>query len=208
VTLSSKGQLVIPATLRRLLGIGPGSRLSLKLEGKGLRMAVEPGRKTGSATEYGKIARKLSETAYAATEAAYAATDKAMAGEVDLEEFRRSAADARNRGLLALGVLNVEASAWQPAEGLVLSSDDRDRATTLSTRMSLIRQRMVDAEAWEPFIVAEMSANHLGSFDRAKKIIEAAHWAGASAVKLQTWAPELMVGDDRNYFGLEHKDKF
>jgi hypothetical protein len=105
------------------------------------------------------IARKLSETAYAAAEAAYAATEKAMAGEVDLEEFRRSAADARNRGLLALGVLNVEASAWQPAEGLVLSSDDRDRATTLSTRMSLIRQRMVDAEAWEPFIVAEVGAN-------------------------------------------------
>jgi len=51
VTLSSKGQLVIPATLRRLLGIGPGSRLSLKLEGKGLRMAVEPGRNTGSAAE-------------------------------------------------------------------------------------------------------------------------------------------------------------
>ena len=51
VTLSSKGQLVIPAELRRLLGIGPGSRLSLKLEGKGLHMGVEPGRKTGTASE-------------------------------------------------------------------------------------------------------------------------------------------------------------
>jgi AbrB family looped-hinge helix DNA binding protein len=51
VTLSSKGQLVIPADLRRLLGIGPGSRLSLKLEGKGLHMAVGPGRKTGTASE-------------------------------------------------------------------------------------------------------------------------------------------------------------
>jgi AbrB family looped-hinge helix DNA binding protein len=51
VTLSSKGQLVIPASLRRVLGIGPGSLLSLKLEGKGLRMALKPGRKLGSAAE-------------------------------------------------------------------------------------------------------------------------------------------------------------
>lgn len=51
VTLSSKGKLVIPATLRRLLGVGPGSRLSLKLEGKDLLLAVEPGRKTGTASE-------------------------------------------------------------------------------------------------------------------------------------------------------------
>jgi len=51
VTLSSKGQLVIPATLRRLLGIGPGSRLSLKLDGKGLLLAVEPGRKNGTTSE-------------------------------------------------------------------------------------------------------------------------------------------------------------
>ena len=51
VTLSSKGQLVIPAELRRLLGIGPGSRLSLKLEGKGLLLAVEPCRKTGTASD-------------------------------------------------------------------------------------------------------------------------------------------------------------
>jgi hypothetical protein len=36
-----------PAELRRLLGIGPGSCRSLKLEGKGLPMAVEPGRRIG-----------------------------------------------------------------------------------------------------------------------------------------------------------------
>jgi bifunctional DNA-binding transcriptional regulator/antitoxin component of YhaV-PrlF toxin-antitoxin module len=42
---------VIPADLRRLLGIGPGSRLSLRLYGRGLRMAVESGCKIGSAAE-------------------------------------------------------------------------------------------------------------------------------------------------------------
>jgi pseudaminic acid synthase len=39
-----------------------------------------------------------------------------------------------------------------------------------------------------PFIVAEMSASHLGSLDRAMAIVKAAHAAGADAVKLQTWS--------------------
>jgi N-acetylneuraminate synthase len=46
----------------------------------------------------------------------------------------------------------------------------------------------------KPFIVAEMSANHLGSLDRALKICKAAKEAGADAVKLQTFTPSRMVG--------------
>jgi sialic acid synthase SpsE len=47
-----------------------------------------------------------------------------------------------------------------------------------------------------PFIVAEMSANHLGSFSHAMEIVEAAKWAGADAIKLQTWTPGTMCVSD------------
>lgn len=44
-----------------------------------------------------------------------------------------------------------------------------------------------------PFIVAELSANHLGSLGRAVRIIDAAARAGADAVKLQTFSPDEMA---------------
>ena len=47
----------------------------------------------------------------------------------------------------------------------------------------------------KPFIVAEMSANHLGSLDRALRIVDAAADAGADAVKIQTFTPSQMVGN-------------
>lgn len=46
--------------------------------------------------------------------------------------------------------------------------------------------------AREPFIIAEMSCNHLGSLDRALAIVDAAADSGADAVKLQTWS-ELSI---------------
>lgn len=52
-----------------------------------------------------------------------------------------------------------------------------------------------------PFIVAELSANHLGSFTRALDIIQAAADAGADAIKLQTWAPGSMCVSD---YRLDH----
>ncbi len=43
------------------------------------------------------------------------------------------------------------------------------------------------------YIIAEMSANHLQNFDRAKHIIKAAKDAGADAVKLQTYTPDTIT---------------
>ena len=47
----------------------------------------------------------------------------------------------------------------------------------------------------KPFIVAEISGNHAQSLDTAVELIEGAWTAGASAVKLQTFLPELMTLD-------------
>ena len=47
----------------------------------------------------------------------------------------------------------------------------------------------------KPFIVAEISGNHARSVDTAIELIEGAWAAGASAVKLQTFLPELMTFD-------------
>ena len=49
LTLSSKGQLVIPSRLRQLLGLQPGDRLELSLEADGLRLVPQDRSKIKSA---------------------------------------------------------------------------------------------------------------------------------------------------------------
>ncbi len=44
-------------------------------------------------------------------------------------------------------------------------------------------------------IVAELSANHGGSLDRALELVRLAHDAGADAIKLQTYRPDTMTID-------------
>lgn len=46
-----------------------------------------------------------------------------------------------------------------------------------------------------PFIIGELSANHLGKLDRALQLVDAAADAGADGIKLQTWSTDAMVGD-------------
>lgn len=64
------------------------------------------------------------------------------------------------------------------------------------------------AERWigegEPcYVVAEVSANHNQSFDRAVEIIYAAKQAGADAIKLQTYTPDtLTIDSDREWFQI------
>lgn len=50
-----------------------------------------------------------------------------------------------------------------------------------------------------PFYVAEISANHLGSLDRAKQLVIEAAKSGASGVKFQTYTAETMTLDLPNF---------
>lgn len=43
------------------------------------------------------------------------------------------------------------------------------------------------------YVIAEMSANHLQNFERAKEIIKEAKEAGADAIKLQTYKPDTLT---------------
>ena len=54
------------------------------------------------------------------------------------------------------------------------------------------------------FVIAELSANHNQDFDRAVEIIKAAKWAGADAIKLQTYTPDTITLDcDNEYFQIK-----
>jgi N-acetylneuraminate synthase len=58
-----------------------------------------------------------------------------------------------------------------------------------------------------PLLIAEMSGNHNGSYQRASDIVRAAADAGAGAVKLQTFTPEtLSIDSDRPEFFISEPD--
>lgn len=57
----------------------------------------------------------------------------------------------------------------------------------------------------EPFIIAELSANHGGSLEKAKQSIIAAASTGVSAVKIQTYTPDTMtIKSDRDDFAISN----
>jgi len=45
----------------------------------------------------------------------------------------------------------------------------------------------------EPYIIAEVGANHNGDMELAKKLIVAAKECGCDAVKFQSWTPESLI---------------
>lgn len=58
-------------------------------------------------------------------------------------------------------------------------------------------------ESCKTFIIAEMSANHLMDYNRAEEIIKAAKYAGADAVKIQTYTPDtITINCDKQYFQI------
>jgi len=74
------------------------------------------------------------------------------------------------------------------------------RASDRNVRNFAIAAREIGPGA-PTFVIAEVSANHNHSFDRAVAIIRAARQAGADAVKLQTYTPDsLTIDSDRPWF--------
>jgi len=54
-----------------------------------------------------------------------------------------------------------------------------------------------------PYIIAEISGNHCGSFEKAKKLIKCAKINGADAVKLQTYTADMMtIKSSKSYFKI------
>ena len=61
------------------------------------------------------------------------------------------------------------------------------------------------AEHSAPFMIAEISCNHMGDFEQAKRIMDAAKSAGADAVKLQTYTAEtLTMNGPQDHFKIDH----
>jgi len=52
-------------------------------------------------------------------------------------------------------------------------------------------------QAYPPYIIAEMSANHNGDINNAYKIVNMAKASGADAVKLQTYTPDTLTIDSK-----------
>lgn len=47
--------------------------------------------------------------------------------------------------------------------------------------------------SYEPYVIAEMSANHNGNIEQALRIIEQAKIVGADAIKMQTYTPDTLT---------------
>lgn len=67
-----------------------------------------------------------------------------------------------------------------------------------------IKGRMI-GDGYPTYIIAEMSANHSGSIERAKEIIREAKRCGADCVKIQTYTPDTLTIDCHNqYFNVSN----
>jgi AbrB family looped-hinge helix DNA binding protein len=51
VLVSTKGQIVLPAAVRKALGLKPGMRVDIRVEGKGARISPAPAKNTAKLSE-------------------------------------------------------------------------------------------------------------------------------------------------------------
>ncbi|SIQ30389.1 pseudaminic acid synthase [Halanaerobium kushneri] len=73
----------------------------------------------------------------------------------------------------------------------------------MDNKLQLTKNRAI-GEKNPAYIIAEMSANHAGSKERALEIIRAAKNAGADCVKVQTYTPDTMTIDsDKEWFQID-----
>ena len=67
-----------------------------------------------------------------------------------------------------------------------------------------IKDRII-GEGHPAYLIAEMSANHAGSKERAKEIIHAAKESGADCIKIQTYTPDTITIDcDKKWFTVKN----
>ena len=55
VLVSTKGQIVFPAAIRKALGLRPGMRVDIRVEGKGARITPAPVKNTAKLSEIQSI---------------------------------------------------------------------------------------------------------------------------------------------------------
>lgn len=58
----------------------------------------------------------------------------------------------------------------------------------------------------EPYVIAEIGANHNGDMDLAKRMIDSAKTCGADAVKFQSWTPESLISSDEYKRNQQYDD--
>ena len=58
VPVSTKGQIVLPAAVRKALGLKPGMRVDVRVEGKGARITLAPVKNTAKLSEIQSILKR------------------------------------------------------------------------------------------------------------------------------------------------------